>query len=96
MRGDTLNQNARDWYTRPVTLSETKGLAVRFFAEFILSEAEGLRMIRLNEHVRCTNVRCFDLDALVDPSWCAGYGASAEERKCPSEWRSSEQAPQGS
>ncbi len=28
----------------PVTLSEPKGLASRFFAEFILSEVEGLRM----------------------------------------------------
>jgi hypothetical protein len=74
-----------------------KGLVARFFAEFILSEAEGLRMTRLNGHVvKCTNVMCFDLNALVDPSWCAGYGASAEERKCLSEWRSSERGPRGS
>jgi hypothetical protein len=58
-------QPTKDWHTRSVTLSETKGLAVRFFAEFILSEAEGLRMTRLNGHVvKCTNLVCFDLDNL--------------------------------
>jgi len=38
-----------------VTLSETKGLSERFFAEFILSEVEGLRMTLLMSHiVKCT------------------------------------------
>ena len=37
----TLNRTTKDWDTRPVTLSEMKGLVARFFAEFILSEAEG-------------------------------------------------------
>jgi len=45
-----------------VTLSNVKGLAVRFFAEFILSIVEGLRMTKLaGRVVKCTNVMCFDL-----------------------------------
>ena len=43
-----LNQTTKDWHTKSVTLSETKGLAVKFFAEFILSVAERLRMTRLS------------------------------------------------
>jgi hypothetical protein len=35
-----LNQTTKEWHTRAVTLSETKSLVVRFFSEFILSEAE--------------------------------------------------------
>jgi hypothetical protein len=60
--GSDLNQTTKDWHTRVVTLNAVKGLAVRFFAEFILSEVEGLRMTRLDGHVvKCTKVVCFDL-----------------------------------
>ena len=66
-----LNQTTRDWYTRAVTLSETKGLIARFFAEFILSAAEGLRMTVLRSLVvRCTNVLPFGL--VPRPSDSAG------------------------
>ena len=52
-----LNQTTKDWHPRVVTLSETKGLSERFFAEFILSEVEGLRMTALDDRlVKCTNV----------------------------------------
>jgi uncharacterized repeat protein (TIGR01451 family) len=45
----TLNQTAKDWHTRVVTLSEVKGLKDRFFAT--------LRMTVPNEYiVKCTNV----------------------------------------
>jgi len=45
-----------------VTLSNVKGLAVRFFAEFILSIVEGLRMTKLaGRVVKCPSVMCFDL-----------------------------------
>ena len=61
-RAGSLNQTTKDRHTKSVTLSATKGLALRFFAEFILSEAEGLRMTRLSGHVgKCTNVACSDL-----------------------------------
>src|SRR5204863_6441102 len=51
----TLNQTTKDWHSRSVTLSEAKGLAVRFFA--------ALRMTLLNGCVaKCTNVVHFDLD----------------------------------
>jgi hypothetical protein len=44
-----LNQTAKDWHTRVVTLSEVKGLKDRFFAT--------LRMTVPNEYiVKCTNV----------------------------------------
>jgi len=57
-----LNQTTKDWHPRVVTLSETKGLSERFFAEFILSEVEGLRMTRpMDRSVKCTNVLWFDL-----------------------------------
>src|SRR5437867_1949279 len=49
-----LNQITKDWHSRSVTLSEAKGLAVRFFA--------ALRMTLLNDCVaECTNVMHFDL-----------------------------------
>ena len=32
---DYLNQTTKDWYTRFVTLSETKGLSERFFAALL-------------------------------------------------------------
>src|SRR5438046_3200579 len=52
-----LNQTTKDWHSRSVTLSEAKGLAVRFFA--------ALRMTLLNGRVaKCTNVMHFDLVAL--------------------------------
>jgi hypothetical protein len=58
-----LNQTTKNWHIRYVTLSETKDLAVRFFAEIILSGAEGLRMTRLSDYVvKCTNVVWFDLE----------------------------------
>jgi hypothetical protein len=45
----SLNQTAKDWHTRVVTLSEVKGLKDRFFAT--------LRMTVPNEYiVKCTNV----------------------------------------
>ena len=40
----SLLQATEDWHTCPVTLSATKGLSERCFAEFILSEAEGFNM----------------------------------------------------
>ena len=62
MLDEVLNRTSRDWHTRIVTLNEVKGLAVRFFAEFILSVAEGLRMTLLKGHlVKCTNVLNPDL-----------------------------------
>ena len=61
-----LNQITKDWHTGSVTLSVTKGLSGRFFAEFILSAAEGLRMTRVRSHVvKCTNVMKFDSGALL-------------------------------
>jgi hypothetical protein len=49
-----LNQTTRDWHSRVVTLSEAKGLAVRFFA--------ALRMTLRNSCVaKYTNVMCSDL-----------------------------------
>ena len=52
-----LNQTTKDWHTRSVTLSETKGLALRFFAT--------LRMTKLSGHVvKCTNVVWSDLESL--------------------------------
>ncbi len=57
-----LNQTTGDRHTDLVTLSEAKGLTVRFFAEFILSEVEGLRMtVMSGRGVKHTNVMCFDL-----------------------------------
>src|SRR2546425_6931021 len=51
-----LNQTTKDWHSRSVTLSEAKGLAVRFFA--------ALRMTLLNGCVaKYTNVVHFDLEA---------------------------------
>ncbi len=61
-----LNQITKDWHTGSVTLSVTKGLSGRFFAEFILSAAEGLRMTRVRSHVvKCTIVMKFDSGALL-------------------------------
>jgi hypothetical protein len=58
-----LYRTTKDWPTRTVPLSEPKGLVQRFFAEFILSVAEGLSMAGLDGHVvKCTNVRYFDLE----------------------------------
>jgi len=55
----------KDWSPRGVTLSATKGLSERFFAEFILSVVEGLRMTRPKDrNGKCTNVLWFDLDIL--------------------------------
>ncbi len=49
-----LNQTTKDWRTRGVTLSATKGLSERFFAP--------LRMTQPSGHIiKCTNVMCFDL-----------------------------------
>src|SRR5438477_8158553 len=49
-----LNQTTKDWHSRSVTLSEAKGLAVRFFAS--------LRMTLLNGCIaKRTNVVHFDL-----------------------------------
>jgi hypothetical protein len=49
-----LNQTTRDWHSRTVTLSEAKGLGVRFFAV--------LRMICSSGRVvKCTIVMWFDL-----------------------------------
>ncbi len=42
-----LNQTTGDWHPCFVTLSATKGLSERCFAEFILSEVEGLSMTAL-------------------------------------------------
>jgi hypothetical protein len=55
---------------------------VRFFAEFILSEAEGLRMTRLNGHVvKCTKVVCFALaeagERVPRTSVAAGFSSYA-------------------
>ena len=59
---ESLNRTTEDWHTRSVTLSETKGLSERFFAEFILSVVEGLRMtIVRGSIVKCTNVVWFNL-----------------------------------
>ena len=49
-----LNQTTRDWHTRVVTLSETKGLSERFFALLRMTHPKGC-------YVKCTNVLCFDL-----------------------------------
>ena len=50
----SVNQTTKDWHSRSVTLSEAKGLVVRFFA--------ALRMTLLNGCVaKCTNVVHFDL-----------------------------------
>ena len=66
-RNDVLpNQTVREWHSRSVTLSETKGLSERFFAEFILSEVEGLRMTYLRDRgVKCTHVPQSNLVAVV-------------------------------
>ena len=58
----TLNRNTQNWHTKVVTLSETKGLSERFFAEPVLSVVEGLRMTRPRDRsVKCTNVMWSDL-----------------------------------
>jgi hypothetical protein len=50
-------QTTRDWHSKIVTLSETKGLVVRFFA--------ALRMTVLRGRiVKCTNVMWFDLEVV--------------------------------
>ena len=47
-----LNQTTKDWRTRGVTLSATKGISERFFAP--------LRMTQPSGHIiKCTNVMCF-------------------------------------
>jgi hypothetical protein len=48
-----LNQTIKDWYTRVVTLSETKGLSERFFATLRMTLANGCSGT-------CTNVMWFD------------------------------------
>ena len=54
---DLLNQTSRDRYTGVVPLNEVKGFSERFFAEFILSEVEELRMTWPGGHiVKCTDV----------------------------------------
>jgi hypothetical protein len=59
----SLNQTTEDWHTRLATLSPTKSLSERCFAEFILSEAEGLSMTaQSNQPVKCTKVVWPDLD----------------------------------
>jgi len=60
-----LNQATKDWYTSVVTLSETKGLSERFFAEFILSVVEGLRMtIPAGRIVKRPNIMWVDFGLL--------------------------------
>src|SRR5713101_6711402 len=44
-----LNQTAQDWYSRVVTLSEAKGLGIRFFAALRMTFMKSLI-------VKCTNV----------------------------------------
>jgi hypothetical protein len=39
---EELSKTTKEWHTRVVTLSETKGLSERFFTEFILSRGEGV------------------------------------------------------
>lgn len=60
-----LNQATRDVHTRSVTLSEAKGLAVRFFAP--------LSMTRLNGPIaECPNVMCVDLVSWSPAASCSG------------------------
>jgi hypothetical protein len=69
-----LNQTTKDWHPKSVTLSETKGLAVRFFAT--------LRMTRLSGHVvKCTNVMCSGLVTLYYSAQVAGQARGIEEAK---------------
>src|SRR5438093_5527995 len=64
-----LNQTAKDWHSRSVTLSEAKGLAVRFFA--------ALRMTLLNGCVaKYTNVVHFDLEAPLQRGVCCARNRS--------------------
>ena len=57
-RWSWLNQTTRDWHSRVVTLSETKGLSERFFAP--------LRMTRSGDpSVKCTNVLWFAVVAFI-------------------------------
>ena len=53
----SLSQTSRGRCSRVVTLNEVKGLSERFFAEFILSVVEGLRMTWSGGPIiKCTNV----------------------------------------
>ncbi len=71
-----------DWHTKSVTLSETKGLTVRFFAEPVLSPVEGLRMTRLRGHVvKCTNIMCSGLVTLYYSTQVAGQVRGTKEAK---------------
>jgi hypothetical protein len=55
LRERRLNRASRDWHNQIVTLSEVKGLAVRFFVP--------LRMTPLRDYsVKCTNVLNSDLE----------------------------------
>ncbi len=69
-----LNQPTNEWPTKSVTRSETKGLAVRFFAT--------LRMTRLRGHVvKCTTVMCSGLVTPYYSTQVAGQARGMEEAK---------------
>jgi hypothetical protein len=69
-----LNQTTKDWHTKSVTLSETKGLAVRFFATLRMTALDG-------RFVKCTNVMGSGLVTLDYSAQVAGQARGTEEAK---------------
>ena len=73
-KSGALNQTTKDWHTRVVTLSATKGLAERFFAPLRMTPPCGHR-------IKCAHVLWFDLGITL----CAflSVGLEQESRGLP-------------